>query len=804
MHKKQSIFLLFSFFSLITIAIFAVINLTKIEAATCNWTGAVNGNWSNAGNWSCGSVSQGDTLVFPASATTKTVVNDLAANFDIQYLIIEAEDYTFSGNVIDLTDSMNFNDNNNSGTLNFGIPINTLTNPLTIEVNDPATVLNISSVISGSQNVYKTGTGELSFTGTTANTYSGETTVIDGKLTLNKSNGGSGVIALSSSIINIGDDTGENDSAILELAFKNQFNSSATVNILSDGWLKMNNDTNIENNIANVVSNSGTLSLSGNSTITNQLNLTGSYVNTLNGSVKFSGSTINCDRTESDYTEITGVGFTLVNSVEFVTSYEYEDFRCYVTAPLFGSSSIAITGNSINFAGDNISYTGVITVNANSRLLIRENNALGSTVGNTTVLDTGVVSMYNNITVPENFSITGDGNNLNGAITSYLSTNTLSGTITLSGANVSLSYMGDAVLDITGVITGSASSRLALSRFNGGNGELRLSNNNTFTTPLVQVNDANLVKTANADIIPNTSTLRLNTNSTFFLQNFNEEVGLMRGDSGSIIELGSATLTTGSTNVANITLNSIVNGTGGITKVGTTAYRLLANNTYTGTTNVNNGKLLISGNQPNSNVVVGSSGIIGGLGTMGSLTSSGGVQPGTSPGTINITGNLILNTSNVLTAEINGTVAGTSYDRINVTGNFSLNNSTLTLLVGYVPSPGDSYTLIQASGTRTGIFGGLPHNSNITIGSDIFTIAYTSNSVVLYYGDLEIPGGDPETPASTPVSTPTSASVNNLNNTGTTITIYSVIGLFVASLATVTVVTVLNVRKSKKKYIILK
>ncbi len=50
------------------------------------WTGATNGDWMTAGNWSGDTVPQaGDDLVFPATSSNFKVVNDFPANTALQF-----------------------------------------------------------------------------------------------------------------------------------------------------------------------------------------------------------------------------------------------------------------------------------------------------------------------------------------------------------------------------------------------------------------------------------------------------------------------------------------------------------------------------------------------------------------------------------------------------------------------------------------------------------------------------------------------------------------------------------------------
>ncbi|HBL7332539.1 TPA: S8 family serine peptidase, partial [Serratia marcescens] len=84
-----------------------------------------------------------------------------------------------------------------------------------------------------------------------------------------------------------------------------------------------------------------------------------------------------------------------------------------------------------------------------------------------------------------------------------------------------------------------------------------------------------------------------------------------------------------------------ISGHGGLTKQGIGTLVLTGNNTYSGPTLVNQGRLAVNGSVTSA-VSVQSGGIVGGSGTVGSLTArqGGTVAPGNSIGTLNVAGNV--------------------------------------------------------------------------------------------------------------------------------------------------------------------
>ena len=101
-------------------------------------------------------------------------------------------------------------------------------------------------------------------------------------------------------------------------------------------------------------------------------------------------------------------------------------------------------------------------------------------------------------------------------------------------------------------------------------------------------------------------------------------------------------------------------------------------------------------------IFVGSNGRLEGNATFdGDVTvrgnGGGTIAPGASPGTLSITGDLSLG-NGTMEMEINGTTSG-SHDLIDVAGNAAINNGDIKIIIGggFVPTAGDSVTLVQAA-----------------------------------------------------------------------------------------------------------
>jgi autotransporter-associated beta strand protein len=118
--------------------------------------------------------------------------------------------------------------------------------------------------------------------------------------------------------------------------------------------------------------------------------------------------------------------------------------------------------------------------------------------------------------------------------------------------------------------------------------------------------------------------------------------------------------------VGNSTASGAIGGTGGLWKNGTGTLTLTGANSYTGDTNVANGKLVVNGSVASS-VRILKSGTFGGTVVVnGNLTNLGKLAPGNSPGTTTISGNYI--EAGTLDIEVWGLTANTQHDQVVVSG----------------------------------------------------------------------------------------------------------------------------------------
>jgi autotransporter-associated beta strand protein len=154
-----------------------------VAAVVKTWTGALDGNWNTAGNWSPSGVpAAGDDLVFPTGAANLTMTNGISAGRSFNSITFTGSGYSVTGNSITLAGPINASVA--SGTNTIGIAV-AATAVRTITV-DSGTTLVMDGVISGTNGgLIKAGAGTLTLGG--ANTCTGAVTVNAGTLNLNNS-----------------------------------------------------------------------------------------------------------------------------------------------------------------------------------------------------------------------------------------------------------------------------------------------------------------------------------------------------------------------------------------------------------------------------------------------------------------------------------------------------------------------------------------------------------------------------------------------------------------------------------------
>ena len=161
-----------------------------------------------------------------------------------------------------------------------------------------------------------------------------------------------------------------------------------------------------------------------------------------------------------------------------------------------------------------------------------------------------------------------------------------------------------------------------------------------------------------------------------------------------------------------------ISGHGGLTKEGMGTLVLTGNNTYSGPTLVNQGRLAVNGSVTSA-VSVQSGGIVGGSGTVGSLTArqGGTVAPGNSIGTLNVAGNVSFEPGSRYAVEVgpNG-----QSDRIQSSGSATIGGGEVAVTMENSPNLltqsevrsllGQQYTILSAQQGVSGQFDAVAPN----------------------------------------------------------------------------------------------
>lgn len=305
--------------------------------------------------------------------------------------------------------------------------------------------------------------------------------------------------------------------------------------------------------------------------------------------------------------------------------------------------------------------------------------------------------------------------------------------------------------------------------FKTGTGKVRLAGNatNTFSSSCVVMEGTlELAKTGGLDAVPgdlviedgaevrvynraqisDTAQVTINGSGVLRLSNLvsrAESIGSLTGSGAVVLE--NSLFSVGGNN-ASTKFTGMISGNGNLTKEGTGILLLGSRtNTYSGSTTVAGGTLLVDAFQPLSDVTVSAQGILGGRGTVGDIALSGGrLAPGGSPGLLTCS-NVTFSSSSKFDVELNGATVGSGYDQLRVRGAVSLGNSGLYVSVGFTPAVGTSFIIINNDGTEPvlGTFKGLTNGAALRSGLVELQINYGggsgNNDVVLTVTKVNAP-----------------------------------------------------------------
>ena len=354
-----------------------------------------------------------------------------------------------------------------------------------------------------------------------------------------------------------------------------------------------------------------------------------------------------------------------------------------------GANAITLTNASNDFTGA-VNLTGSSASITDANALTLSTSSLGS--GSLVVNASGAITQGGPITAgaasfnagSNPISLTNASNDFTGAVSltgttvSIKDANVLTlGAVSATDLNVSAATISQ---DSSGVVAGGTSTLTA------GAVSLNAAANDFGTVAVTSTGNVALAD-ANAITIAASSvggTFDIVAASTSFLNGFSANNYSFSG--------GSYTLAAGTYNLGGTTT---VASSATVTASGATI------NAAGGTINVSGTFSVLGGSVTVGTLNVLAGGALTGTGTItGNVNNSAGtVLPGASPGILTINGNYVQGPSGVLGIDIGGTTAGTQYDQLIVSGNASLGGTlSASLIGGFVPPPGSTYTFIQAGG----------------------------------------------------------------------------------------------------------
>lgn len=429
-----------------------------------------------------------------------------------------------------------------------------------------------------------------------------------------------------------------------------------------------------------------------------------------------------------------------------------------------GSSQAAVISN-----GKDNAYDGISLVPSATRLTLTHVNGLGNggTAGdgsletNASVVELGAtLEIQPGISITdERLTISGNGIDGNGALysdgtidssTRFGSSNSSDeSTIFLDGnASIGVGIAGNQL--IAGAIQGSGNLTklgpgiLAIGKASTYSGNLTVAEGHVVARPGVVHTALTVNAGASISGIGNNA---FNTSSAVFL-NGEMDINSRTDDNGLTAKVGelfgsgsigsSNTVATSNSELTIDVVSSLGFFVGTIEdnidliKTGAGTQVLFGDNTYTGTTTVNEGRLQVDGtHSTGGDYFINSGGILGGLGTITSdvIIASGGVlAPGASAGMLTVN-SADFQSGSSLEIELGGTIVGTDYDQLSAADLALGGTLELSLINSFMPASSDIFTIATAA-TLSGSFDNVVEGERVDTagGEGSFLVTYNSSS----------------------------------------------------------------------------
>lgn len=452
-----------------------------------------------------------------------------------------------------------------------------------------------AGVISGAGSLSKDGTGTLTLT--TANSYSGGTTINTGTLQVgaggtagsivgNVSNSAALIFNRSDTSTYAGVITGsgtvtKSGAGLLQLSSSNSYNGATT---LSGGTLQAGAINVLSANSALTMSGGTTLDLNGFANTIGSLSGTGT-INLNGGALTFGG-----DNTSTTFSGIiTGAGglvkngtgtFQLSSGGPHTGGVTVNDGVLAITsAGSFGASGgITLNGGTLRTLAAQLPMTRLITLGISGGTIDTNgfdsefNNIINGS-GALTKIGAGTLILSNNNAYAGGTTISAGTLQL-GAGGAF---GTMGGDVT---NNAALIFSRSNSITFAGAISGSGSVTQA------GSGDLLLTAVSTYGGATAI--NSGIVRPGINNALPAMTPLTVATSATFDLNGFSNIIGSLAG-SGSVA-LNAGTLDAGQNN-SNTTFSGTISGSGNLTKSGSGTLTLGTANSYTGATTISAGVL---------------------------------------------------------------------------------------------------------------------------------------------------------------------------------------------------------------------
>ena len=575
-----------------------------------------------------------------------------------------------------------------------------------------------ATAIGGSGSLVQSGTGNLTLS--SANTYSGGTTLNSGTLVLNNSTAiGTGALTINGGSLN------NTSGSSITLTSNN--NQTWNANIAFTGTNDLNLGTGavaLGNSASRTVTvNSGNLTVGGvisgtSASLTKEgagtLTLTGN--NTYNGGTTISAGTLElADSTANLVGNISNTGTLLISQTGNLT----------ILGNISNNGALLVTGSGNTSLGtlaasNTLTGSGSITKNGSGSLTMATSRDYTGTI----ILNSGTLTTLNENSYSTTGSYTVNGGEFR------LQTNGAVGRLTLTGGSIGSTAVATSLTATNGFILQNGSVSAVLggsgSLTKNGSGTVTLTANNTIsgTTTLA---DGTLILSGNGTLGTSTITITGGTLDMGGKSLTNTITSLTGGT------LANGTITNNGGNYAfqSGTVSAILAGTNGLTKTGSGTLTLNGSNTYSGATTISAGNLSI-----NALAALGSSTSAINFGNTGALIYNGGA------------GNLTRDISITGATGSTGTIRNSGSGLLTLSGALSKNGTTLTLAGG-------------TNGiTVSGVISGSANNSDLVIDGGTTTLTNANNA---YNGPTSIINSgtlNANTAGALPTSTLTAVTIN--------------------------------------------